>query len=88
MIRTLLLTTLLIGIAFTAHEGFAEDYVLILGGMGGEKSFYDEFWSATSRIHNLLTDEYGYSPEHITFLFEDEGELPGVGRWEIDKGKR
>lgn len=78
MIRTLLLTTLLIGIALTAHEGFAEDYVLILGGVGGEKSFYDEFWSATSRIHNLLTDEYGYSPEHITFLFEDEGELPGL----------
>jgi hypothetical protein len=78
MIRTLLLTTLIIGIAFIAHEGFAEDYALILGGAGGEKSFYDEFWSATSRMHDLLTGEYGYSPENITFLFEDEGEVPGL----------
>lgn len=54
------------------------DYVLIIGGVGGEKSFYDAFWSATSRFHQLLTDEYGYSPEEITFLFEDEGNIPGI----------
>ncbi len=54
------------------------DYVLIIGGVGGEKSFYDAFWSATSRFHQLLTDEYGYSPEQITFLFEDEGNIPGI----------
>ena len=35
MIRILLLSTLLIGISFIAHEGFAEDYALILGGAGG-----------------------------------------------------
>ena len=78
MIRILLLSTLLIGISFIAHEGFAEDYALILGGAGGDKSFYDEFWSATSRMHDLLTDEYGYSPENITFLFEDDSEVPGL----------
>ena len=54
------------------------DYVLIIGGVGGEKSFYDAFWSATSRFHQLLTEEYGYSPEQITFLFEDEGNIPGI----------
>ena len=54
------------------------EHVLIIGGVGGEKSFYDAFWSATSRFHQLLTDEYGYSPEQITFLFEDEGNIPGI----------
>ncbi len=52
----------------------AEDYALIIGGVGGEKSFYDEFWNATSGMHSLLIEEYGYAPEHITFLFEDDGE--------------
>ena len=50
---------------------FAADHVLIIGGAAGEKSFYDAFWSATSRFHQLLTDEYGYTPDQITFLFED-----------------
>ena len=78
MVRTFLICTLLIGLSLLTLEGFAEDYALILGGVGGEKSFYDEFWSATSRMHNLLTEEYGYSPKNITFLFEDDGEMPGL----------
>lgn len=57
---------------------FAADHVLIIGGVGGEKSFYDAFWSATSRFHQLLTQEYGYAGEQITFLFEDEGETAGL----------
>ena len=57
---------------------YATDYVLILGGVGGEKSYYDQFWSATSRFHQLLTQEYDYPAEQITFLFEDEGTLPGL----------
>jgi len=57
---------------------FAADYVLILGGVGGEKSYYDKFWSATSRFHQLLTQQYGYPSEQITFLFEDEGVSPGL----------
>ena len=59
---------------------FAADYALIIGGAAGEKSFYDAFWSATSRFHQLLTDEYGYDPAQITFLFEDMGdaEKPGL----------
>ena len=52
----------------------AEDYALIIGGVGGEKSFYDEFWNATSGMRSLLIKEYGYAPEHITFLFENDGE--------------
>ena len=54
---------------------FAADYVLIIGGAAGEKSFYDAFWSSTSGFHQLLTDEYGYTPEQITFLFEDMGDV-------------
>ena len=52
----------------------AEDYALIIGGVGGEKSFYDEFWNATSGMRSLLIEEYGYAPEHVTFLFENDGE--------------
>ncbi len=59
--------------------GFAADHVLIIGGAAGEKSFYDAFWSATSRFHQLLTDEYGYTPEQITFLFEDMGGSEELG---------
>ena len=66
---------ILICILFAAPDTFAEDYALIIGGVGGEKSFYDEFWSATSRMRELLIEEYGYAPEHITFLFEDDGEV-------------
>ena len=58
---------------------FAADHVLIIGGAAGEKSFYDAFWSATSGFHQLLTDEYGYTPEQITFLFEDMGASEGSG---------
>ena len=68
---------ILICILFVTPDTSARDYALIIGGVGGEKSFYDEFWNATSRMHNLLMEEYGYAPEHITFLFEDDGEMSG-----------
>ena len=68
---------ILICILFITPDTSARDYALIIGGVGGEKSFYDEFWNATSRMHNLLMEEYGYAPEHITFLFEDDGEMSG-----------
>ena len=58
-------------VLFITPDISAEDYALIIGGVGGEKSFYDEFWSATTRMRELLIEEYGYAPEHITFLFED-----------------
>ena len=61
-------------ILFITPDTFAEDYALIIGGVGGEKSFYDEFWNAASGMRNLLIDEYGYAPERITFLFENDGE--------------
>ena len=61
-------------ILFITPDAFAEDYALIIGGVGGEKSFYDEFWNATSGMRNLLIEEYGYAPERVTFLFENDGE--------------
>ena len=61
-------------ILFITPEASAEDYALIIGGVGGEKSFYDEFWNATTRMRELLIGEYGYAPERVTFLFEDDGE--------------
>lgn len=73
-----ILTLFVLKVSLIPATAFAEDYVLIIGGVGGEKSFYDAFWSATSRFHQLLTEEYGYAPEQITFLFEDEGEIAGL----------
>ena len=61
-------------VLFITPDAFAEDYALIIGGVGGEKSFYDEFWNATTRMREMLMEEYGYAPERITFLFEDGGE--------------
>ena len=72
---TLIILTIFL---MTTTLTYATDYVLIIGGVGGEKSYYDKFWSATSRFHQLLTQQYGYSPEQITFLFEDQGNLPGL----------
>ena len=66
--QTLIVIFTVVLISTTA---FAADHVLIIGGAAGEKSFYDAFWNATSRFHQLLTDDYGYTPEQITFLFED-----------------
>ena len=72
---TLIILTIFL---MTITMAYSTDYVLIIGGVGGEKSYYDKFWSATSRFHQLLTQQYGYSPEQITFLFEDQGNLPGL----------
>lgn len=62
-----------LAVCLISTTAFAADHVLIIGGVAGEKSFYDAFWGATSRFHQLLTDEYGYTPDQITFLFEDMG---------------
>ena len=74
--QTLMVILTVILISTTA---FAAEHVLIIGGAAGEKSFYDAFWNATSRFHQLLTDTYGYTPEQITFLFEDMGGSEELG---------
>ena len=76
MRQTLIVILTVILVSTTA---FAADHVLIIGGAAGEKSFYDAFWNATSRFHQLLTEEYGYTPEQITFLFEDMGGSEELG---------
>ena len=48
-----------------------KDYVLIIGGIAGEKSYYDRFWNTTSQFYQLLTKTYGFDPNQVTFLFED-----------------
>ena len=77
MLRMLIINLAVCLISTTA---FAVDYVLIIGGVAGEKSFYDAFWGGTSRFHQLLTDEYGYTPDQITFLFEDMGDIDRGGQ--------
>ena len=75
---------IILAVCLTATTAFAADYVLIIGGVAGEKSFYDAFWGATSRFHQLLTDEYGYAPDQITFLFEDMGDIDRGGQGELE----
>ena len=79
--QILLLKTYAIFLIFTSifvQPGFASNQVLIVGGAGGDKSFYDRFWKATSRFHNLLVQRHGYYSDQITFLFEDNGEDPTI----------
>ena len=75
---------IILTICLTVTTAFATDHVLIIGGVAGEKSFYDAFWGATSRFHQLLTDEYGYTPDQITFLFEDMGDIDRGGQGELE----
>ena len=71
----IIILTIILSVTTTTY---ADDYVLILGGVGGEKSYYDQFWSGTSRFYQLLTQEYGFSPDQMHFHFEDEGLIPGL----------
>ncbi len=73
-----IIITILSVILLITTSTYAADHVLILGGVGGEKSYYDQFWSGTSRFYQLLTQEYGFSPDQIHFHFEDEGSIPGL----------
>ncbi|MBR55959.1 hypothetical protein CMK19_19565 [Candidatus Poribacteria bacterium] len=44
--------------------------MLIIGGIAGEKSYYDRFWQTGLQFYNLLIDTYGLNPNQVTFLFE------------------
>ena len=75
---------IILAVCLISTTAFAVDHVLIIGGVAGEKSFYDAFWGATSRFHQLLTDAYGYTPDQITFLFEDMGDIDRGGQGELE----
>ena len=75
---------IILAVCLISTTTFAANHVLIIGGVAGEKSFYDAFWGATSRFHQLLTDEYGYTSDQITFLFEDTGDIDRGGQGELE----
>ena len=75
---------IILAVCLISTTTFAADHVLIIGGVAGEKSFYDAFWGGTSRFHQLLTDEYGYTSDQITFLFEDMGDIDRGGQGELE----
>lgn len=75
---------IILALCLISTTAFAADHVLIIGGVAGEKSFYDAFWGATSRFHRLLTSEYGYAPDQITFLFEDIGDTNQSGQGALE----
>ncbi len=74
----------ILAVCLISTTAFAVDHVLIIGGVAGEKSFYDAFWGATSRFHQLLTDTYGYTPDQITFLFEDMANVDRGGQGALE----
>ncbi|MYC75844.1 DUF3857 domain-containing protein [Candidatus Poribacteria bacterium] len=76
---------IILAVCLISTVSFAADHVLIIGGVAGEKSFYDAFWDATSRFHELLTTEYGYTPDQITFLFEDTGDTHQSGQGALER---
>ena len=78
--KTYQMIIIILTVCLMSTTALAADHVLIIGGVAGEKSFYDAFWGATSRFHQLLTDEYGYTPDQITFLFEDIGDIDRGGQ--------
>lgn len=48
-----------------------ERYALIIGGIGGQKEFTEEYFNQTKRMYDLLVDELDYKPENLSYLFED-----------------
>jgi hypothetical protein len=62
---------LVVALFLVLSYAHGKDYVLIIGGIAGEKSYYDRFWNTTSQFYQLLTKTYGFDPNQVTFLFED-----------------
>lgn len=42
--------------------------VIILGGAGAGKKYVDRFRDWTLQLYDMLTDEYGYTPDQVTLL--------------------
>jgi len=72
------LISLILFCLILASFAHADNYALIIGGLASSKSYYDAFWYSASKLYQLLTDEYGYHPKNITFLFEDDGLEDGL----------
>ena len=50
---------------------FGDRYAVIIGGIGGQKEFTEEYFDQTNRMYDLLVNELDYKSENVFYLFED-----------------
>ncbi|MCH8954691.1 caspase family protein [candidate division KSB1 bacterium] len=50
---------------------FGDRYAVIIGGIGGQKEFTEEYFDQTNRMYDLLVSELDYKSENVFYLFED-----------------
>ena len=50
---------------------FGARYAVIIGGIGGQKEFTEEYFDQTNRMYDLLVNELDYQSENVFYLFED-----------------
>ncbi len=48
-----------------------ERYALIVGGIGGQEEYTEQYFSQTSYMYELLVDSLGYDNNKIIYLFEE-----------------
>jgi len=50
---------------------FGARYAVIIGGIGGQKEFTEEYFDQTNRMYDLLVNKLDYKSENVSYLFED-----------------
>lgn len=50
---------------------FGARYAVIIGGIGGQKEFTEEYFDQTNRMYDLLVNELNYKSANVFYLFED-----------------
>jgi hypothetical protein len=53
-------------------QGYAADYVLLIGGLGGGEKYTQEFGQSLTTIRESLVQRHGYSSGNIRLLLEDD----------------
>lgn len=54
-----------------AQASLGKRYAVIVAGLGGEEEYSERFWQQTSKLYDLLLNEYEYTDSSIYFLAED-----------------
>jgi len=47
---------------------FGDRYAVIIGGIGGQKEFTEEYFDQTNRMYDLLVNELDYKSENVFYL--------------------
>ncbi len=57
-------------IAAFSSSAAAEDHVLLIGGLGGEAKYSEEFLKSLGELRELLTKKHGYNAKRVRLLAE------------------